>query len=48
MFESLDEQMHADDQKSESQQARYLRWLLGGLGGLAILVALFFGVKFLS
>ena len=44
MFDSLDEQMKADDNRSETAKARYTRWAVGGLGGLIILGALLFGV----
>jgi len=44
MFDSLDEQMKADDNRSESAKSRYMRWAVGGLGGLIILGALLFGV----
>jgi hypothetical protein len=48
MFESLDEQMKADDAKAESARARYMRWLAGAVGGLVILGALLFGVHLLQ
>ena len=48
MFESLDEQMKADDERAESSTRRYLRWALGAVGGLIILGGLFFGVHLLQ
>jgi hypothetical protein len=48
MFESLDDQMKADDARAESAKARYMRWAFGAVGGLIILGALLFGVHLLQ
>lgn len=48
MFDSLDEQMKADDARSESARARYMRWVMGALGGLVVLGAVLFGVHLLQ
>jgi hypothetical protein len=48
MFESLDDQMKADDLKSESAKARYMRWAIGAAGGLVILGGLLYGVHLLQ
>lgn len=48
MFESLDDQMKADDLKSESLKVRYMRWAMGAIGGLIILAGLLYGVHLLQ
>ena len=48
MFESLDDQMKADDLKSESAKARYMRWAIGAATGLVILGGLLYGVHLLQ
>lgn len=48
MFDSLDDQMKADDRAEGPQWQKYLRWAAAGVLTLLVLGGLFLGVRMLE
>jgi hypothetical protein len=48
MFDSLDEQIKADEHKSVSNQERYVRWLIVAVISILVFGGLYFGVHMLQ
>jgi hypothetical protein len=48
MFDSLDEQIKADDRREVSATERYIRWGVVAISSVVLFAGLYYGVRFLE
>lgn len=48
MFDSLDDQMKADERSSISPKEKYLRWTAVAIASVVLFGGLYYGVRFLG